>query len=84
MYGFFLYIYISNMTKDWSAIVIKARIKTRPIKQWSVGREYRKRPKRAFDKNNIEIPFSQRTVYWGEKIHPLQLDVNKLPDELKQ
>ncbi len=67
-----------------SAIVIKARIKTRPIKQWSIGREYRKRLKSAFDKNNIEIPFPHRTVYWGEKINPLQLEVNKLPSGMKQ
>ncbi len=67
-----------------SAIVIKARIKTRPIKQWSVGREYRKRLKIAFDHNNIEIPFPHRTVYWGEKINPLKLDINKIPDKLKK
>jgi moderate conductance mechanosensitive channel len=59
-----------------SALVIKARIKTRPIQQWSVGREYRRRLKIAFDKNNIEIPFPHTTVYWGEEISPLQLNVN--------
>src|SRR6056297_494865 len=37
-----------------SAVVIKARFKTKPIQQWSVGREYRKRLKAAFDKHNIE------------------------------
>ncbi len=67
-----------------SAIIIKARIKTRPIKQWTVGREYRKRLKVAFDKENIEIPFPHRTVYWGEEINSLKLDVNKIPDQLKQ
>lgn len=50
-----------------SAIVIKARIKTKPIEQWVVGREYRKRLKKAFDQNNIEIPFPHTTIYWGEK-----------------
>jgi small conductance mechanosensitive channel len=58
-----------------SAIVIKARIKTKPIQQWSVGREYRKRLKYAFDEHNIEIPFPHTTVYWGDKINPLKLDV---------
>jgi moderate conductance mechanosensitive channel len=62
-----------------SAIVIRARIKTRPIKQWGVGREYRKRLKSAFDRNNIEIPFPHTTVYWGEEINPLKLDINKIP-----
>lgn len=67
-----------------SAIVIKARIKTKPIKQWSIGREYRKRLKVAFDLENIEIPFPHRTIYWGEEINSLKLDVNKIPDQLKQ
>jgi len=60
-----------------SAVVIKARIKTKPIQQWNVGREYRKRLKVEFDKNNIEIPFPHTTVYWGDKINPLKLDINK-------
>lgn len=49
-----------------SAVVIKARFKTIPIKQWMVGREYKKRLKAIFDKNNIEIPFPHRTIYWGK------------------
>ena len=60
-----------------SAIVIKARIKTKPIQQWTVGREYRRRLKMAFDAKNIEIPFPHTTVYWGEEISPLKLDVNQ-------
>jgi moderate conductance mechanosensitive channel len=60
-----------------SAIVIKARIKTKPIQQWSVGREYRKRLKYAFDAQNIEIPFPHTTIYWGDKINPLKLDINE-------
>lgn len=61
---------------DDSAVVVKARLKTKPIQQWGVGREYRKRLKLAFDKNNIEIPFPHTTVYWGEEINPLKLDVD--------
>jgi len=48
---------------DESSIVIKARIKTKPIKQWAVGREFNRRLKIAFDKHNIEIPFPQRAVH---------------------
>jgi len=59
-----------------SALIIKARFKTKPAMQWLVSREYNKRLKGAFDKENIEIPFPHTTVYWGEKITPLQLDVN--------
>ncbi|MGE3143812.1 MAG: mechanosensitive ion channel family protein [Hyphomonadaceae bacterium] len=39
-----------------SGVVLKARIKTAPIEQWSVGREYNRRIKLAFDKAGIEIP----------------------------
>ncbi len=38
-------------------VQLKARIKTKPIKQWMVGREYLKRIKLAFDANGIEISF---------------------------
>ncbi len=60
-----------------SAIVIKARIKTKPIQQWTVGREYRKRLKKAFDDRNIEIPFPHRTLYWGEEIKPLKMEMEE-------
>ncbi len=60
-----------------SALVIRARIKTKPIQQWFTGREYRKRLKKVFDRENIEIPFPHRTVYWGEEINPLKLDINR-------
>jgi moderate conductance mechanosensitive channel len=45
-----------------SAVVIKLRIKTMPLKQWEVGREYRRRLKKTFDARGIEIPFPQRVV----------------------
>ena len=46
-----------------NAVVIRARIKTVPLKQWVVGREFNRRMKRRFDELGIEIPFPQRTVY---------------------
>ncbi len=49
-----------------SAVIIKCRIKTEPIKQWRVGREMNRRIKKAFDARGIEIPFPHRTIYWGE------------------
>ena len=49
-----------------SAIVIKARLKTIPIKQWWVGREFNRRMKRRFDELGIEIPFPHTTIYFGE------------------
>ncbi|MFP4425913.1 MAG: mechanosensitive ion channel family protein [Spirochaetaceae bacterium] len=56
-----------------SAVVIKGRIRTKPIQQWAVGREYRRRLKIAFDKEGIEIPFPHRTIYWGNEMDPNQL-----------
>ncbi len=44
------------------AIMIKARIKTLPGKQWIVGREFNRRIKRRFDELKIEMPFPQRPV----------------------
>ncbi|HYX07835.1 MAG TPA: mechanosensitive ion channel family protein, partial [Bacteroidales bacterium] len=60
-----------------SAVVIKARLKTKPIQQWTIGREYRRRLKIAFDREGIEIPFPHTTLYWGEEIKPLQVNMNK-------
>lgn len=65
---------------DDSALIIKARIKTMPGKQWVIGREYRKRLKVAFDEQGIEIPFPHTTIYWGEKIAPLAINMDsKVP-----
>ncbi len=64
-----------------SSMIIKARIKTRPSQQWTIGREYRKRLKYAFDRNRIEIPFPHTTVYWGERIAPLELKIDPAPDQ---
>lgn len=60
-----------------SALEIRARIRTRPGKQWGIGREYRKRLKEAFDKHNIEIPFPHQTIYWGDNMSPLKLNVTE-------
>jgi len=49
-----------------SAVIIKARIKTKPIRQWAVGREFNRRMKQRFDKEGIEIPFPHTTLYFGE------------------
>ncbi|HEC92798.1 MAG TPA: mechanosensitive ion channel family protein, partial [Candidatus Atribacteria bacterium] len=46
-----------------SAIIIKIVGDTKPLKQWAVAGELRKRLKIAFDKENIEIPFPQIVVW---------------------
>lgn len=62
-----------------SAVVIKARTTTKPIKQWSVGREFNRRLKKRFDELDIEIPFPHVTLYAGQdkkgESPPLNLNV---------
>lgn len=50
---------------DASAVVIRCRLKTAPLEQWSVRREYLRRLKQAFDAHGIEIPFPHLTEYAG-------------------
>lgn len=56
-----------------SAVIIKVRIKTRPIQQWAVKREYQRRLKKAFDEKNIEIPFPHISLYAGEATKPMPI-----------
>jgi small-conductance mechanosensitive channel len=49
-----------------SAVVVRARNKTAPGSQWSIGREYNRRLKKAFDARDIEIPFPHVTLYMGK------------------
>lgn len=46
-----------------SAIVVKILGDVKPLKQWDVAGELRKRIKIAFHKEKIEIPFPQRVVH---------------------
>ncbi|WP_196260001.1 mechanosensitive ion channel domain-containing protein [Pelagibacterium limicola] len=48
-----------------SEVVLRARIKTLPGKQWGIRRAYSAIVKRIFDERNIEIPFPHQTVYFG-------------------
>jgi len=49
-----------------NAVILRARIRTRPGKQWGVGRAYNAALKRRFDAAGVEIPFPQTTVWFGE------------------
>ncbi len=49
-----------------SAVIVKARTKTKPIRQWAVGREFNRRLKKKFDEQDIEIPFPHVTLYMGQ------------------
>jgi small-conductance mechanosensitive channel len=46
-----------------SAVTLKVRIKTIPLKQWEVGRELRRRIKLVLDRNGIRIPYPQLQVH---------------------
>jgi small-conductance mechanosensitive channel len=50
---------------DDSAVVIRARIKTKPGMQWSMRRAFNRRMKNRFDELGIEIPFPQTTVHFA-------------------
>ncbi|MEX0340251.1 MAG: mechanosensitive ion channel family protein, partial [Arenibacterium sp.] len=49
-----------------SAVVLRARIKCVPGKQWAIGRAYNELCKRIMDERGIEIPFPHQTVFFGE------------------
>lgn len=50
-----------------SAIMIKILGDTKPLRQWEITGEMRKRLKIAFDQEGIEIPFPQRVIHQAEK-----------------
>ena len=51
-----------------SGIEIKVLGETKPSKQWDVMGELRKRIKKAFDEEGIEIPWPHIKLYFGETI----------------
>ena len=48
-----------------SGITIKVAGETKPIRQWDVMGEFRRRIKRTFDEQGIEIPWPHTKVYFG-------------------
>ncbi len=47
-------------------LMIRVWIKTQPLKQWDVAREYRRRLKIAFDQAGIAIPFPQQAIWLND------------------
>ncbi len=52
-----------------STVVIKARLKTVPIQQWTVGREYRRRLLLAFVAESVDVP-AARVIQVGDAGKP--------------
>lgn len=63
-----------------SAVMLRARIKCVPGRQWGIGRAYNGVLKKVFDARNIEIPFPHQTIFFGEakdgRTQSLQVDVD--------
>ena len=51
-----------------SAIVVKILGDTKPLKQWEVAGEFRRRLKEAFEKEGIEIPYPQTVIHRSDNI----------------
>lgn len=47
-------------------LIIRVWIKTQPLKQWDVAREFRRRLKIAFDKAGISIPIPQQAIWLND------------------
>ncbi|MEM1045533.1 MAG: mechanosensitive ion channel domain-containing protein [Pseudomonadota bacterium] len=47
-----------------SAVVVRARIRTKPGKQWAIGRAYTEIVKTLFDERGIEIPYPHRQLVY--------------------
>ncbi|BAS26966.1 mechanosensitive ion channel family protein [Limnochorda pilosa] len=58
-----------------SGVTIKTMITTLPLKQWQVGRELRRRIKKRFDAEGIEIPFPHTSLYWGSASQAFRVQV---------
>lgn len=51
-----------------SAIVVKILGDTKPLKQWEVAGEFRRRLKEAFEREGIEIPYPQTVIHRSDNI----------------
>ncbi|WP_407899935.1 mechanosensitive ion channel family protein [Ferrigenium sp. UT5] len=54
--------------QDWadSAVIVRCRIKTVALEQWTVRRVFLAQLKKAFDAQGIEIPYPHLTLYAGQ------------------
>ena len=48
-----------------SSLIIRARLNTKPIQQWRIGREFNRRMKQAFEAQGVQIPVPHRMLFWS-------------------
>jgi small conductance mechanosensitive channel len=65
-------------------VVVKARIKTLPVKPWLMGREINRRIKKRFEELGSEITFSHRSRYFGEASKPIPVRLQGLPERREE
>lgn len=65
---------------DDSSLTIKMLGVCKPMTQWEIMGEMRKRIKETFDREGIEIPFPHRTIYWGADQVKLPWDQSSGPN----
>ncbi|MCC5636580.1 mechanosensitive ion channel family protein [Nostoc sp. CHAB 5844] len=61
-------------------LIIRVWIKTQPLKQWDVAREYRRRLKNTLDQAGINIPVPQQAI-WVNDAQLLNAQINGKGDE---
>jgi len=66
-----------------AAVVIKSRIKTVAMQQWTVGREMNRRIKMKFQQADIEIPFPSQTIQLAASLpSPLRSELRQIVREV--
>ncbi|AFZ26777.1 small-conductance mechanosensitive channel [Cylindrospermum stagnale PCC 7417] len=58
-------------------VIIRVWIKTQPLKQWEVAREYRRRLKIALDQAGISMPALQQAIYLNNDAQLLNFQANE-------
>ncbi len=66
---------------DYAGATIRLWIKTLPLKQWEVAREYRRRLKLAFDREGIAIGVPQQSVWFHSSLSASSSDRVSQPEE---
>ena len=62
-----------------AGMIIKARFKTLPGKQWTIGREMNRRIKKRFEEAHVDMPFPEQRVYVQPELTPeLRAEIKEL------